>query len=122
MKLHASGATAYNTFTAYGADYVTVNGQRHQASVIVLPDAILAWDVPAFDALSEQSFSVLENRGLEIVLLGTGETQRFPHPRLTASLAKAGIGVEVMNLQAACRTYNILMAEERKVAAALLFK
>ena len=59
--------------------------------------------------------------GVDIVLLGTGARQRFPHPRLTAALAKAGIGVEVMDLQAACRTYNILVAEERKVAAALLF-
>ena len=55
------------------------------------------------------------------MLLGTGARQRFPHPRLTAPLAQAGIGLEVMDLQAACRTYNILVAEERKVAAALLF-
>jgi hypothetical protein len=47
---------------------------------------------------------------------------RFPHPRVTAALAQAGVGVEVMDLQAACRTYNILVAEERKVAAALLFR
>ena len=58
----------------------------------------------------------------EIVLLGTGPRQRFPHPRLTAALASAGIGLEVMDVQAACRTYNILVAEERKVAAALLFE
>ncbi len=58
---------------------------------------------------------------LEILLLGTGPKQRFPHPRLTAALAAKRIGVEVMDLQAACRTYNILMAEERRVAAALLF-
>ena len=53
--------------------------------------------------------------------MGTGPRQRFPHPRLTAPLTRAGIGVEVMDLQAASRTYNILVAEERKVAAALLF-
>ena len=58
----------------------------------------------------------------EIVLLGTGPRQRFPHPRLTAPLAQARVGLEVMDLQAACRTYNILVAEERKVAAALLFE
>ena len=58
----------------------------------------------------------------QIVLLGTGPRQRFPHPRLTAALASAGIGLEVMDVQAACRTYNILVAEERKVAAALLFE
>ena len=55
-------------------------------------------------------------------LFSTGAKQRFPHPRLTAPLARAGIGLEVMTLQAACRTYNILVAEERKVAAALLFR
>ena len=58
---------------------------------------------------------------LEILLLGTGPKQRFPHPRLTQALAAKRIGVEAMDLQAACRTYNILMAEERRVAAALLF-
>jgi uncharacterized protein len=58
----------------------------------------------------------------EIVILGTGPRQRFPHPRLTAALAQARVGLEVMSLQAACRTYNILVAEDRKVAAALLFQ
>ena len=58
----------------------------------------------------------------EVVLLGTGAKLRFPHPRLTRLLSDARIGIEVMDLQAACRTYNILMAEERKVAAALLFR
>ena len=57
----------------------------------------------------------------EVVLLGTGDKLRFPHPSLTRAFAEARIGIEVMDLQAACRTYNILMAEERKVAAALLF-
>ena len=58
----------------------------------------------------------------EIVLLGTGPKQRFPHPRLTRALGQQRIGFEVMDVQAACRTYNILMAEERRVAAALLFQ
>ena len=71
--------------------------------------------------MSPNDFTFLTTLKAEIVLLGTGARQRFPHPRLTAELAKAGIGVEVMDLQAACRTYNILVAEERKVAAALLF-
>ena len=70
-------------------------------------------------AYRESDFVFLKNLDAEIVLLGTGARQRFPHPRLTAALAQAGIGLEVMDLQAACRTYNILVAEERKVAAAL---
>ncbi|MDH4182570.1 MAG: MTH938/NDUFAF3 family protein, partial [Betaproteobacteria bacterium] len=56
----------------------------------------------------------------EVVLLGTGSRQHFPHPRLSRSLADARIGLEAMNTAAACRTYNILMAEGRKVAAALI--
>lgn len=56
-----------------------------------------------------------------MVLLGTGSRLRFPHPQLSAPLARAGIGLEVMDVQAACRTYNILMAEERRVLAALIF-
>ena len=120
MKLHQAVAGG-NTFTGYGADYVSVNGVRREKSSIVLVDRILDWDVESFDALRAEDFQVFETLQVEIVLLGTGSKQRFPHPRLTAALAKAGVGVEVMDLQAACRTYNILVAEERKVAAALLF-
>ena len=121
MKLHQAVAAGINTFTGYGENYVAVNGARLERTSIVLPDRILDWNVAGFDALRAEDFQVFETLALEIVLLGTGMRQRFPHPRLTAALAKAGVGVEVMDLQAACRTYNILVAEERKVAAALLF-
>ena len=121
MKLHASAPGSANVINAYGEGYVVVNGERHQSSVIVTATEVMTWDAERFDALEESDFEWFKNRGLEIVLLGTGPRQRFPHPRLTAALARAGIGVEVMDLQAACRTYNILVAEERKVAAALLF-
>ena len=122
MKLHQAGPSAYNVITAYGEHYVSVNGQRTESSLIVTPDRVLAWQASSFDALTAADVEPLAALGAEIVLLGTGPRQRFPHPRLTAPLAKAGIGIEVMDLQAACRTYNILIAEERKVAAALLFE
>jgi uncharacterized protein len=121
VKLHASRPLALNTITGYGEGYVMVNGQRRDSSVVVMPDRVERWNAEAFDSLSPEDFAFLGNLGVEIVLLGTGPRQRFPHPRLTAALTQAGIGVEVMDLQAACRTYNILVAEERKVAAALLF-
>jgi uncharacterized protein len=121
VKLHVSGPGPRNAITGYGEGYVMVNGQRRESSLIVLPDRLLPWDVTGFDALSAEHFSSLRDLQAEILLLGTGPKQRFPHPRLTAPLAAAGIGLEVMDLQAACRTYNILVAEERKVAAALLF-
>ena len=121
MKLHLAGASARHTITGYGDGYVVVNGARHEENLIVLPDRMLAWKVAGFDALVESDFSILTGLDLEIVLLGTGARQRFPHRRLTRALVDARIGLEAMDLHAACRTYNILMAEERRVAAALLF-
>jgi len=125
VKLHASAPSALNTFTAYGADYVMVNDQRYATTgaggLIVLPERIAPWAVAGFGALQEADFEIFVVMDLEIVLLGTGPVQRFPHPRLSRMLAARRIGLEAMDLQAACRTYNILMAEERRVAAALLF-
>jgi uncharacterized protein len=121
VKLLASGPTTQHRFTAYGEGYVMVNGARHAASVIVLPERIEPWAAANFDALTEAHFAALAALAPEVVLLGTGSRLRFPSPRLTAALTRAGIGLEVMDVQAACRTYNILADEERHVAAALLF-
>ena len=122
MKLHATASAGRNVITAYGEDYVAVNGARHTSSLIVTPDQVLPWDVSEFSKITAEQLERLKTLQAEILLLGTGPRQRFPHPRLTAPLAAAGIGVEVMDLKAACRTFNILVAEERKVAAALLFR
>lgn len=122
MKLHASTPGAANTITAYGDDYVKVNGARHDSSVIVTPNDVRKWSAADFEHLQEQDFAALANLGADIVLLGTGPRQRFPNPKLTASLGAARVGLEVMDLKAACRTYNILVAEERKVALALVFR
>ena len=121
MKLHAAGPTGLNAFTGYGDGYVLVNGERHSRNVIVLPERVLPWNAAGFDALQAQDFAELAAMPLEVVLLGTGSRLRFPHPSLTQALAAARIGLEVMDVSAACRTYNILMDESRKVAAALLF-
>jgi len=117
LKLHASGLTNLNTFTGYGEGFVLINAVRHEGSLIVMPEYLQPWDA----ALEPGDFAALAALKPEVVLLGTGAKIRFPHPRLTSALSQARIGVEVMDNQAACRTYNILMAEERKVAAALLF-
>src|SRR3970040_1085303 len=121
VKLHASSPTSVNAFTGYGDGFVLLNGVRREASVIVLPGRIVEWPVASFAALAEADFERIAALGPEVVLLGTGARLRFPHPRLSAPLARAGIGLEVMDLQGACRTYNILAAEERIVAAALVF-
>ncbi|OGA18401.1 MAG: hypothetical protein A3I63_02985 [Betaproteobacteria bacterium RIFCSPLOWO2_02_FULL_66_14] len=125
MKLTPSGPlpghSALNLINGYGSGYVLVNNARHEANLIVLPERVLAWSAQSFDALAVADFERLAELDLEIVLLGTGARLRFPRPELTRPLVAARIGLEVMDLQAACRTYNFLMAESRKVAAALLF-
>lgn len=121
MKLHLSNADGLNTFTGYGEDHVDVNGRRHTASVLVLPALLQSnWTDASFETLSEADFAKLAGLDVEIVLLGTGKTLRFPPPALMQPLMAARIGLEVMDTHAACRTYNILVAEGRKVAAAIL--
>lgn len=121
MKIHLAKAEGQNQFTAYGDGYVDVNRERIERSVIVLPDRLIQnWPVASFDNLADEHFVQLASLAVEIVLLGSGATMRFPHPRLAAALLSKRIGLEVMDNSAACRTYNILMQEGRKVAAALI--
>jgi uncharacterized protein len=123
MKLHAAATTALNTFTAYGPGYVEINRQRYARPVLVAPEGeVVAWEVDGFESLTPAHFESLLSREPELVLLGTGERQRFPHPRLTAALAQARVGIDVMDTRAACRTYNILMMEGRRVLVALLMQ
>jgi uncharacterized protein len=121
LKLHRQTAAAQNAFTAYGEGYVMVNERRIEKSVVVLPERIIAdWEATSFEALAPRHLAALVGLGNEILLLGTGSRLRFPAAEVLRPLVEAGIGVEVMDVPAACRTYNILLAEERKVAAALL--
>jgi len=121
LKLHADQPQNLNTVTGYGPGYVEINAIRHEHSLLVMPEGdIEPWPVNRFEDLQSAHFEALLDKSPEVVLLGTGGQLRFPHPRLTAALSRRHIGVDAMDLQAACRTYNILMAEGRKVAAVLL--
>ena len=121
MKLHADAPTSLNTVTGYGPGFIEVNKSRHLGHLLLVPDAPAeTWRTSGFDALRSEDFDALLALRPDVVLLGTGRRLRFPHPRLTAALARAGIGVEVMDTAAACRTYNILMSEGRRVLAAFL--
>ena len=122
MKLHISNTAGLNLFTAYGDDYATVNGEKHEKNLILLPESIVpAWSTATVSTLSESDMQILLGLDTEIILLGTGKRLHFPPSTLLRPFAPAGIGLEIMDLKAACRTYNILAAEGRKVAAALLF-
>lgn len=123
MKLHALAPSSSNAFTAYGDGYVEVNRVRFEHSIVVVPDRpVEDWPVASFADLSTESFALVAGMSPELVVFGSGATIRFPHPRLFAALNARGIGVETMDVHAACRTYNILMAEGRKVAAVLLIE
>lgn len=121
MKLHLSNATGRNTVTAYGADYVDINGERHRSSLVLLPTRVeTEWPPGADNRLTTEAIQVLASFEAEIVLIGTGDVQRFPDAPTLRPLIEAGVGFEIMSTPAACRTYNILVAEERQVAAALI--
>lgn len=120
MKLHLAPSSGQNLFTAYGAGYVSINSVRREQNLIVTAERILEWHIAGFEALGAGDFELLLALQPEIVILGTGGVQRFPAPALSKPLANAGLGFEAMDTRAACRTYNILTAEGRKVAAAIL--
>ncbi len=121
MKLHLASGSGKNQFTGHGTGYVAVNHQRYENSLVITPDEVLdSWRVDTFDALDAAHMAFLLSLKPEIVILGTGATQRFPSPALLRGFAAAQIGVEVMATPAACRTYNILLAEGRAVIAAVL--
>jgi uncharacterized protein len=123
MKLHSTETQQYQTVSSYDDTGVELNAIRFEQSLIVLPETPPApWPVSSFDALTTEHFDQIDATQPDVVILGTGARQRFVHPKLTAVLTARRIGVECMDNQAACRTYNILMAEGRKVALALILE
>jgi uncharacterized protein len=121
LKLHADAPTHLTTITASGPGVIEVNAVRHTGHLLIAPDAPAErWAVAAFATLTAADFEALAARRPEVLLFGTGTRQKLLHPRLTAACTRAQIGVETMDTAAACRTYNILMAEGRRVLAAVL--
>jgi uncharacterized protein len=120
MKLHLAQAPGQNVFTGYGAGYVAVNAVRHETHLLVTSERVMTWSVAGFDALEARHVDQFIELQPEIVILGTGASLRFPHHELARLLAVAGVGFEVMDSKAACRTYNVLTAEGRRVLAAIL--
>jgi uncharacterized protein len=122
VKLHFASLGDTKLFTGYADDHVMVNRERFDSSLVVLAGEVRTdWTIASFDELTEADFEYFIALQPEVLLLGTGIQQRFPHPRLYRALTNAGVGVECMTTPAACRTYNILVEEDRKVIAAILF-
>lgn len=121
MKLHLENAEGYK-IKRYDPQSVTINDVVYNNNLIVLPEHLQTWEVDSFEALTLVHFENIARLKPELVLLGTGLKLRFPPSELFTPLLQQGIGVDVMDLYAACRTYNILMGEGRNVAAALLIR
>jgi len=121
LALHLDTNTNHKLFTEHGAGYVAVNGKRYQQSVVVMAEEVRTdWAATDFASLNETHFNYFLALKPEVLLLGTGSKQQFAHPNLYRELIRAKIGIEFMDTPAACRTYNILVAEDRKVVAAVL--
>jgi uncharacterized protein len=122
MKLHLEQHEGINLITGYGADHLMINKVRHDGNVLVTSDQIIpAWTRASIVELSPADWEQVLALKPEVVLLGTGSRLRFPSPAVLRPLIEARIGYEVMDVAAACRTYNVLVGEGRAVAAAILF-
>jgi uncharacterized protein len=123
MKLTLEGSSKVNLIRSYSSEAIHIGEQTLTASCIVTADTLIAQWPPA--SLEEVRVSHLEpifELRPELVLFGTGTRQRFAPAELRAAFAAHGIGTESMDLGAACRTFNILVSEERRVAAVLFLK
>ena len=121
MKLQLSRPSGSNQITSCGPGFVTVNGARYESSVVVTPELIdPKWPVAQLPELGIEQVRALTSSRPEVVLLGTGERLQFPSVEVLRPLIEAGIGYEIMDTGAACRTFAILAAEGRRVLAALI--
>ena len=121
MKFALDNAIGVNTISGYEPGMVRIRDRAYSRSLIVLRDRVITdWTPGSAAGLQAQDLEPLLHHDPEIVILGTGETQRFPDPSVFAALMARGIGFEVMTNAAACRTYNVLLSESRRAALALI--
>lgn len=121
MKLHLNRADGAHLVSDYAADHVMIDGRRHQHSLILLADRLIAdWPVSDYAKLTEADFTALAEYRPAIILVAVPGRQPMPRPQLYGRLLASGIGVEVMELGAACRTYNILVGEGRQALLAAI--
>ncbi|MCP5152046.1 MAG: hypothetical protein H6983_24610 [Ectothiorhodospiraceae bacterium] len=123
MKLHSQRTTELNRLAGYGEGYFLVNEERVDGHVIVAADALIrdiSIDPCAPEVVDAATVDALLALDPELVLVGTGARHRFPPPDVLARFAARGCGVEVMRSDAACRTFNIVASEGRRVVALLI--
>lgn len=107
--------------TAYSDDSVSINGKPFQQSFIITPTTLEEnWAITSIDQLMQSHIDQILALSPELILIGTGEKLVFPAVELYSSIIQHGIGVDFMDTGAACRTYNILMSEDRDVVAGII--
>lgn len=108
--------------SGYGRGGFRIGGKEHRGSILILPEGVYPWSAANAADLSADQLSPVLDQGapLGFLILGTGARQIFPSAELRSAFADAGLGLDAMDTGAACRTYNILLAEERVFAAALI--
>ena len=120
MKFTLEPTARTNLIRGYSASEIRIGEHSVRSSCIVTADRLITdWAPQSFAELRAAHLEPLLALAPEVVLLGTGTTQRFAPPEVRAALAERGVGVEAMHLGAACRTFNVLVQEGRRVAAAL---
>jgi len=122
MKLHPDKLDAAS-ITGYGPGWIGLNGERITRSVVLSSRGQrFEWQCDSFSDLTQSHFDQLAGLDAELVLFGSGKRLRFPQPAWLATLMARRIGLETMDTEAACRTFNILAGEGRHVVAALLLE
>lgn len=119
MRFAEDKLTDSNVIRGYEDGQITVNEACIDRHVVITAQRLIPDWAPDFETLAQEHFDRLHELEPEILILGTGKTLRFPNPAYTTPFLQAGVGVEVMDTAAACRTYNILLSEGRRVVAAL---
>jgi uncharacterized protein len=122
MKLTLDANPRVTLVRAYSNGELRVGEQVFRRSCILTPDEVVPdWRPTKVEDLEERDLEALFAAKPELVLLGTGDRQHFPPVQIRGAFVRAGVGLETMDLGAACRTFNVLVQEERRVCAALLF-
>jgi uncharacterized protein len=120
MKFTQQRPEGANIIRRYGADFIVVGEQEIRASCIMSARTLTPWEPRSVDELVAAHLPPLFALEPEVVVLATGATQKFPRAALRTEFAARKIGLEVMEIGAASRTYNVLVSEERRVLAAIL--
>jgi uncharacterized protein len=120
MKFTQQRPEGIHLIRRYGADFISLGSDEIRQSCLVTASTFASWAPRSVDELTAEHFLPLFEQRPEVVVLSTGARQVFPRAALRAEFATRKIGLEVMEIGAACRTYNVLVSEERRALAAIL--